>query len=63
MYMIEMMFDLLSFQDDCTPPNNEFNNSISCSGHGTCEFFGNGGYQCICYSGFTGPYCQYSKLK
>lgn len=42
----------------CTAPNS--NSSIPCNGHGKCETKENG-QNCMCYYGFTGPYCEHSK--
>lgn len=42
----------------CTAPNS--NSSMPCNGHGKCETKENG-QNCMCYYGFTGPYCEHSK--
>lgn len=42
----------------CTAPNS--NSSIPCNGHGKCETKENG-QSCMCYYGFTGPYCEHSE--
>lgn len=47
-------FDLVG----CSAPNS--NTSIDCNGHGKCETKENG-QSCLCYYGFTGPYCEHSK--
>lgn len=43
----------------CTAPKS--NSSIPCNGHGKCETKENG-QSCLCYFGFTGPYCEHSKF-
>lgn len=40
----------------CISPNA----TIQCSGQGKCESKENG-QSCVCYYGFTGPYCEHSK--
>lgn len=42
----------------CTAPNS--NSSMPCNGHGKCETKENG-QNCMCYYGFTGPYCEHSE--
>lgn len=50
---INVLFILLA---GCIAPNS----SIKCSGQGKCETKENG-QSCLCFYGFTGPYCEHSK--
>lgn len=43
----------------CTAPNS--NSTIPCNGHGKCETKNENGQSCLCYYGFTGPFCEHSK--
>lgn len=53
--------------DGCASPidaNNSFVDGISaeslCNGHGRCETSSHG-LHCVCYTGYTGSFCELSK--
>lgn len=57
--LCSILFDSLNFTVGCIAPNS--NSTIQCNGHGRCDIKENS-QTCVCYHGFTGPYCEHSKF-